>query len=110
MNMIIDLVQIKQINKVSSNYLSDNNSWIFLPESVEYYISLDGKDFRELKKISNEFIEKDNAAFLHKFEIDPINASGRYLRVKANNIKVCPEWHKGAGEKAWLFADEISVE
>jgi len=25
-------------------------------------------------------------------------------------VGVCPEWHKGAGGKAWLFVDEIFVE
>ena len=30
--------------------------------------------------------------------------------MKAQNVKVCPKWHKGAGGKAWLFVDEIVIE
>ncbi|GEM_PF-5756976 len=33
----------------------------------------------------------------------------RYIHVVARSIKYCPEWHKGAGRKAWLFVDEIVV-
>jgi hypothetical protein len=36
--------------------------------------------------------------------------NARYIRVKAKNVGVCPEWHHGAGGKAWLFVDEIIVE
>jgi hypothetical protein len=36
--------------------------------------------------------------------------TARYLKVSAKNIGICPSWHKGAGEKAWIFADEIVVE
>jgi hypothetical protein len=34
----------------------------------------------------------------------------RFLRVVLKNISLCPGWHPGAGEKAWLFVDEIVVE
>ena len=38
------------------------------------------------------------------------NQTTRYIKVKAESIKKCPEWHPGAGGKAWLFIDEIVVE
>jgi hypothetical protein len=31
----------------------------------------------------------------------------RYLRVKAKNFGVLPEWHQGAGGEAFIFIDEI---
>jgi hypothetical protein len=29
--------------------------------------------------------------------------------MEAKNIGVCPDWHPGKGEKAWIFVDEIIV-
>jgi len=29
--------------------------------------------------------------------------------VKVTGTGTCPDWHKGAGGKAWIFADEIIV-
>ncbi|NOR11849.1 MAG: hypothetical protein GQ545_01195, partial [Candidatus Aminicenantes bacterium] len=34
----------------------------------------------------------------------------RYIRIKARNVGICPDWHPGAGGKAWLFCDEIIIE
>jgi hexosaminidase len=33
----------------------------------------------------------------------------RYITIKAKNVGVCPPDHPGAGGKAWLFVDEITV-
>ena len=37
-------------------------------------------------------------------------AKARYLRLVATNVGRCPDWHPGAGEKAWIFADEIEID
>jgi putative alpha-1,2-mannosidase len=34
----------------------------------------------------------------------------RYIRMIARNRGICPPWHPGAGNKAMIFADEISIE
>lgn len=109
LDVIIDLKEIKNIKRISSGFLRDINSYIFLPESVEYSSSENGKDFSEAVVIKNDIGQKDKAELIKKFEYAPQNISGRFIRVKANNIGVCPQWHKGAGDKAWLFVDEIEV-
>jgi hypothetical protein len=47
---------------------------------------------------------------IHDFSASMKTIKARYVRVKAENIGVCPKWHSGAGNKAWLFVDEIMVE
>ena len=37
------------------------------------------------------------------------NVKGRYVKVKALNYKTLPKWHKWAGNKSWLFVDEVIV-
>jgi len=106
----VDLKEIKTINKISARFLRDINSFIFLPESVEFSISENGKDFSEPVIIKNDVEQNNKKELIKEFEFLPKNVSGRFIKVKANNIGVCPAWHKGAGEKAWIFADEISVE
>ena len=34
----------------------------------------------------------------------------RYVRVRATAPIMCPAWHKGAGNRSFIFADEIIVE
>jgi hexosaminidase len=43
-----------------------------------------------------------------EFEFPSVAASK--LRITARSLKVCPEWHRGAGQPSWIFIDEIVVE
>ncbi|MFO7446440.1 MAG: alpha-L-fucosidase [Ignavibacteriaceae bacterium] len=108
--VVIDLENTKKIDKISARFLSNTGAWIFLPKSVEYFVSEDGKNFQKLTEVKNDTDEKDKGAFIHSFNFNPVNTKARFINIKANNIKVCPEWHQGAGDKAWLFIDEITVE
>jgi len=38
------------------------------------------------------------------------DVEARFVRLRATSIGVCPPWHPGAGENAWLFVDEIEVQ
>lgn len=109
-DLIIDLGKVKTINKISSSYLRNVSSYIFLPESVEYSISNDGINFSNPERITNDVPQNDNTSQVKMFEKKLSKASCRYIHILANNIGVCPSWHKGAGEKAWIFIDEITVE
>ena len=47
--------------------------------------------------------------FFKTFEINIPAVKARYVKVVATNIGTCPPWHKGQGNPAWMFADEIIV-
>ncbi|MFZ0453770.1 MAG: alpha-L-fucosidase [Ignavibacteriaceae bacterium] len=110
LDAVIDLGKVKDIKKISASFLSDENSFIFLPSSVEYSVSNDGHNFKLVSDLNNKISEKGTKAFIYSFDFNTDNISARFIQIKAKNIGVCPEWHKGAGEKAWLFCDEIAVE
>jgi len=86
------------------------NSWVFLPQSVEYQISGDGEKFESAGIIKNSEAEDKWGAFIETFSINLNPAYGRYVKVIARNMKTCPKWHKGYPGKAWIFTDEIVVE
>ena len=104
----VDLGSVQPIEKVALRCLQDENAWIFMPLEVRFWLSEDGKTFREAGTVINPVSPRDRGAILHTFEVRP-GARARYLRVQAVNRGVCPDWHKGAGGKAWVFADEILV-
>jgi len=110
LDVIINLGKIKSIKKISAYFLSDVNSFIFLPPSVELSISEDGKNYKVLGELENNILEKDVKAFIHSFDFNVKDIPARFIHIKAKNIGVCPLWHKGAGEKAWIFCNEIGVE
>jgi len=106
----IDLGATQTIRKISTNFLQDINSWIFLPLEVEYAISEDGRQYRTVSKIKNTIPDKQSGAFVEPFRVELEPSNARYIRIRASNMNICPDWHKGAGGLAWIFADEIVVE
>lgn len=110
LNVVIDLGEVKKINKISTHFLRDIKSYIFLPQSVEYSVSNNNIDFTLLKELKSTFPLNEDKPVVKTFDLEPQNISGRYLHIFAKNIGVCPDWHIGAGDKAWVFADEIVIE
>jgi hexosaminidase len=106
---IIDLGKEKNISEVIPRFLSDSNSWIFLPASVEISLSDDGKNYSDAKVIENDIPEKNPEILFKDYKASYDNRSARYIKVFAKSIKQCPAWHPAVGEKAWLFIDEIEV-
>ena len=112
---IIDMGTEKEISTIRINFLQDVKSWIFFPTQVEFSVSIDGQTFTT---ITTENFTDDNTKqdILIKKVLTDYKSSKmggkkvRYISVKAKNTGVCPPNHPGAGGKAWLFADEITVE
>lgn len=110
MEATIDMGRITNIRKIAATFLQDQRSWIFMPESVEFSISRNNYDYRTVAIMENKISDDLPEAIIQEFAKDGMNESGRYIRVRAINRGICPAWHVGAGEKAWIFIDEISVD
>ena len=106
----IDLGEIISIKSISTSFLQKINSWIFLPEFVEFAVSNDNATFQIISKIDNVVSNKKTGVIQQDFSADFSDIQAKYIQVNAKNIAICPEWHQGAGEKAWIFVDEIIVQ
>lgn len=106
--VVIDLGKVKTIEGVSLGALQDINSWIFLPEDIEFRFSQDSVSFSS-RTLGHEIPLKMEGSIIHNFVMEDLAERARYVSIKARNIGRCPDWHKGAGGKAWIFVDEISI-
>ncbi|MEO9483660.1 MAG: family 20 glycosylhydrolase [Ekhidna sp.] len=106
----LDLGEIKSVSQLSSGFLQYNNAWIFFPTEVTYEISTDGIKYISLGTILNKDSprNKEQKTQEYSLTIDE-KTEGRFVRIIARNLGVCPDWHDAAGSKAWLFIDEFSV-
>ncbi len=107
---VVDLGMVRNVTSISTRFLQDIGSWIFMPSTVEYAVSVYGRDFDVVSIIMNTIPKEREGVIVNDFTEGVVGRRARYVRVRAKNIGVCPEWHKGAGGKAWLFADEIVIE
>lgn len=110
LDAIIDLQEPKVVHSVSTRFFQHLDAWIWLPLKVEFSVSLDGTTFTPVASLSNTVPDTTSGAFTKDFEscIQPVQA--RYVRVSAQSRLACPDWHIGAGQKSWIFIDEVVVE
>ncbi|WP_295232006.1 GH92 family glycosyl hydrolase [uncultured Chryseobacterium sp.] len=106
---VIDFKSPQDMNQLSSTYLQDSRAWILMPKRVEYYASMNGKDYILLSTVNNTVDPKDETVQVKDFSADILPTQARYLKVKAYYYGKLPEWHQGAGGEAYIFIDEISV-
>ena len=105
----VDLGQPKKLNRVAGSFLQEIYSWIWMPTEVEYFVSDDGKSFRSVGKVKNDIPVDADGAFIQEMEVRP-RTTARYVKMVAKTIGICPEGHVGAGQKAWIFCDELVIE
>ena len=109
MDVVIDLEAVYNIGEVSADFLFYPLSWIFAPKSVTCYVSANGKAWREVasKNYENEESLAECKIVSFKFSVPKQNV--RYVRLKAESLRVNPEWHRGVGQPCWIFCDEVVV-
>jgi predicted alpha-1,2-mannosidase len=108
--VVIDLGKVREIKSIESSYLQQYPAWIWLPAGVEYAVSKDGKNFTTVYKTGNDTPVDESGSFTKKFSASISKTQAQFVKVTARNIGKCPAWHPGAGEKAWVFVDEIRIE
>lgn len=106
------LLERKQpIHSVLLNFLRDEGSWIFLPQSIQVYYFNESKNCYEI--IENKTILPDTIISGVSCVFEIIKPG---KKINANKIKIIlqplqsiPEGHPGKGKQAWLFIDEIKI-
>jgi hexosaminidase len=106
----IDLDAEQPITAVTLSLLEQVNSWILYPESVELHVSSDGTTWQQVARRTLDPVVRPDAASLQSVVLSaPGGANARWVRVVARGGRRLPAWHAGAGQPAWIFADEIAV-
>jgi alpha-L-fucosidase len=104
----IDLTKEGPVDNIQVTFLQNQNSLAFLPTSVEFFVSKNGKEYTLAKTTELGGVEKDPKVFLKTITAE-LKTQGRYLEIRAKNVGTCPKWHKRSGRKACLFVDEILI-
>ena len=106
---VIDLGKEQTFSSVNVHAFQETGSWIYRPLAVEVLISGDGINFSSVGS-TDDFVETKakNGKGTMKVEF-LMTAPARYVKVVVKNWGKIPDGNAGAGNKAWLFVDEIEV-
>ena len=110
MAVVIDLGKLTDIKHIVASFIPNVHSWIFLPQSVTFSTSMDGKVFNALPTIETSLKPEVQNNQINEYFFTFPEQYVRYVEVFAKGLITCPAWHSGAGSKAWMFCDEIIVE
>ena len=109
LNAVVDLGKTTEVHSVSLGCLQEMGSWIFMPESVLISFSDDNVNFKQIAEIKNDISKQSSETQIKSFGVSSLQLKTRYIKVVAKNSGPCPAWHPGAGNKSWIFADEICI-
>jgi hypothetical protein len=107
---VLDLGEVKKVRKIGSGYYQLGFWLRLLPTSVEYYTSVDGKNFQQVDNIKNTLPIDQYGGYLREFNTEFASRDARYIKVLARSMGNTPGWHPGAGRPANMLVDEIVVE
>lgn len=112
---VVDLGKPQMISKLGVGFLQDAGSWIWMPRTVNFEVSLDGQNFVPVLSIPNDVPDgsdpdSDVGTLAKDFAKNITRQQARYVRITAVNFGKIPAWHPGHGGDAWIFADEIIIE
>jgi hexosaminidase len=109
MEAVVDLGVSTEIQELETRWFMYGNAWIFLPKSVEYFISDDGKNWKSVGMSESKTDERKEGEFFEPFLLKRMNEKARFVKMVAANHGLCPEWHDAPGKPSWLFCDEFVV-
>ncbi len=110
LEVVIDLEKVQKIRKIGSGYYQLGFWLRLLPTNVEYYTSMDGKNFELVGNVVNTLPIDQYGGYLREFNTEFAPREARYIKVRACSIGNTPDWHPGAGRPAHMLVDEIVVE
>ncbi len=90
-------------------FLQNVRSWILLPRTVEISFSADSVTWSSPVSLTQDVPLTQEGAIVHAYSANaPPAMAVRFVRVVARGGTLPPE-HPGAGQPAWIFADEIQI-
>lgn len=105
---VIDLGKNEEISKVVVHTLRQTGSWIWQPLSTEVFVSADGQEFIAVG-LSDDFNVSIKGLEKGNMQVSFDSRKTRYVKVVVKNWGEIRTGEPGAGNKAWLFVDEIEI-
>jgi len=106
----IVLDNAEEISGISAGFLQDINSWIWMPQEVEFMISKDGVHYESKGIRKNQIPFDQYGVFLQELKLDFAPVLVQSVKLKAKQFGTIPDWHLGKGGESFIFIDEVIIQ
>ena len=106
--VVIDLGKEEKFSNVIVHTFRQEGAWIYQPLTAEVFVSGDGKNFSSVG-LTDDFTETKDGNGVMKIGF-VMNAPARFVKVAVKNWGEIKAGNPGAGNRAWLFVDEIEIQ
>lgn len=106
----VELPRAMSVSRVRVNFLQNVRSWIVLPRTVAMSFSSDGATWSAPITTTHAIPTSREGAIRQPFAATPASTGAvKFVRIVAESAGPLPPGHPGAGNVAWLFADEVEI-
>ena len=109
MEVILYFNKPTPVSGITLSSLVDIASYIMPPQSVEVWGGNSLTNMKLLQKMLPGQPQKEAPVYTEGFECNFAAQEVKYIRILAKPVGKLPAWHRGKGDKAWIFLDEIFV-
>ena len=95
------------VSTVTIRSVVDINSFLMPPQEIEIWGGNNKASLHLLKSLRPEQPSKVAPIYLTGYDVSFHRAEIKIIKVILKPVSKLPVWHKGKGDKGWIFTDEI---
>ena len=107
MEAMVSFDTLHSISHLTVSSLIDIRGYIMPPRSIEIWAGNSPAHLRLLSKISPEQPVKEASAYMKGYQLNFKPVKEKYMKVVIVPVSKLPLWHRGKGDKGWIFVDEL---
>lgn len=100
----------QELRRVTLSVAENHGQYIMPPTRVTVWGGEDSASLSVIGKLSPEMPVKGGPSMNRILNVDITPGRYRHVKVQADPIKSLPAWHRGKGDKGWVFVDELFFE
>jgi Leucine-rich repeat (LRR) protein len=99
----------ESISSVTVSTIVDINSYLMPPQEIEVWGGDNSKSLHLIKRMQPQQPSKEKPPYLEGYDVTFKTREIKILKVILRPVSKLPVWHRGKGDKGWIFTDEIFV-
>jgi uncharacterized membrane protein len=107
MQAVLYFDTVRSISSVTVSSLINIDGYIMPPQQLEVWAGNDLAHLRLVKKINPAQPDKVAPGYLKGYDLSFEPVKEKFIKVVVVPVPKLPLWHRGKGDKGWIFVDEI---